>query len=492
MKQASTAIIGSGFASLAAACTLADQGQRVTIFEKNDQIGGRARKFHAQGFTFDMGPSWYWMPDVFEQFFQRFNKTTADYYELKRLNPSYRVFFKDEQVDLPASMSELEALFESREKGAGEQLKAFLKDASVKYKAGMHDLVHKPGLNVLEFAQWNVVKGIFQLDLFKDFRSYAQQYFRDPKLLSIIEFPVLFLGATPQDTPALYSLMNYADLQLGTWYPMGGMHKIIAGITELAKELGVTFNLNEPVERISKNGTMFVQTNQQTIHPDFVVAGADYHHCDTQLLDQPFRQYSDKYWNKRTMAPSSLLFYLGVDQKIDGLQHHNLFFDAPFDAHAAEIYKSKTWPDDPLFYVCCPSKTDASVAPEGKENIFVLIPIAPGLGGDDEGTRQQYLDVVLDRMEHHTGSKIKEHISYQRSYCVSDFKSDYNAFKGNAYGLANTLRQTAILKPRIQNKKLPTLYYTGQLTTPGPGMPPSLISGQVVASQILKSQSNHS
>lgn len=483
----STTIIGSGFSSLAAATSLAAEGVDVQVIEKNDQPGGRARKFEVQGFTFDMGPSWYWMPDVFDKFFERFNKKPSDYYNLIRLDPSYRVFFEDEHVDIPADMSALEALFESREKGAGLQLRKFLADAAVKYKAGIEDLVYKPGHSITEFAQWKVIKGLVELDLLKNFHDFARSFFKDPKLLSIVEFPILFLGAMPKDTPALYSLMNYADMKLGTWYPMGGMHKIVEAMVDLAKEQGVKFKLGTPAERIFMNGSMHVETGAERISSDYVVGGADYHFIETQLLDQKDRQYSAKYWDSRVMAPSCLLYYLGVDRKIDGLMHHNLFFDAPFDAHAREIYKTNKWPENPLFYVCCPSKTDPSVAPEGKENLFILIPIAPGLDGDTEQVRKEYFDRVVSRIEKHTGQAFADQIIYQRSYSVSEFKQDYHAFKGNAYGLANTLRQTAFLKPKLRHKKLKNLFYTGQLTTPGPGMPPSLISGQVVADEILKS-----
>ncbi len=479
-------IIGSGFASLAAATSLADKGAKVTVVEKNASTGGRARKFTEQGFTFDMGPSWYWMPDVFEKYFNRFGKSVSDYYDLKRLDPSYRVFFKDEQVDIPSSFQSLIELFEAREKGAGQKLRKFLEDAAYKYDAGVNDLVYKPGLSVLEFAQWKVMKGLFQLDLLKNFKDFARGYFSDPKLLSLIEFPVLFLGAMPQDTPALYSLMNYADMKLGTWYPMGGMHKIVEGMETLAREKGVNFRLGEPVQRIYQNGSMRVVTDRESISSDVVVGGADYHHIDTQLLDESDRQYKSKYWGTRTMAPSCLLYYVGVKKKVDGLLHHNLFFDTDFQQHAKEIYKTNVWPESPLFYVCCPSKTDDSVAPQGMENIFMLIPIAPGLEGDSEAIRERYFDTLVNRIEKHTGTSFKNDIIYKKSYSVSEFQKDYNAFKGNAYGLANTLLQTAFLKPRIQHKNLNNLYFTGQLTVPGPGVPPSLISGQVVADLIAK------
>jgi phytoene desaturase len=480
-------VIGSGFAGLSAACSLAKEGFKVTVFEKNDSLGGRARKFETQGFMFDMGPSWYWMPEVFENFFKHFGKSATDYYDLVRLDPSYNVVFgKDDIVSMPASYEELKQLFDSIEPGSSKNLDIFLAEAEYKYKVGMEEFVWKPGLSVFEFADIRVLRSLFKLQMFSSIASQIEKLFKNEKLREILKFPVLFLGATPENTPALYSLMNYADLKLGTWYPMGGMHKIIEGFVSLAEELGVEFHVNEPVERIDVSGRKATgfNTAKGSYEFDYVIAGADYHHVEQKLLPQQFRSYSSGYWEKRTMAPSSLLFYLGLDKRIEGLEHHNLFFDRDFNQHAKEIYTEPAWPTDPLFYVSCPSKTDSAVAPEGSENVFLLMPLAPGVE-DSEAMREKYFDIMAERIKHVLGQDIREHIVYKRSFCLSDFVSDYNAFKGNAYGLANTLKQTAILKPRLHHKKISNLYYTGQLTSPGPGMPPSIISGQVVAKLIL-------
>lgn len=479
-------IIGSGFAGLAAACSLAKEGFKVNVFEKNEGLGGRARKFEEQGFMFDMGPSWYWMPEVFENFFNTFGKSASDYYDLVRLDPSYNVVFgKDDIVSIPANFNELEKLFEEIEPGSSKNLRKFLAEAEYKYKVGMEEFVWKPGLSLTEFADIRVLKSAFRLQMLTSIASQVEKLFKNEKLREILKFPVLFLGATPENTPALYSLMNHADLIGGTWYPMGGMHKIIEGFVSLAEELGVEFHVNEPVKSIEVNGrkaTGFT-TSKGSYEFDYIVAGADYHHVEQHLLPKEFRTYSEKYWDKRTMAPSSLLFYLGLNKRIDGLEHHNLFFDRDFDLHAKEIYTEPAWPSDPLFYISCPSKTDPSVAPEGKENVFMLMPLAPGIE-DSEELREKYFDIICDRMQHILGVDIRQHIVYKRSFCLDDFVNDYNAFKGNAYGLANTLKQTAILKPRIHHKKISNLYYTGQLTSPGPGMPPSIISGQMVAGLI--------
>ncbi|MEL7118930.1 MAG: phytoene desaturase family protein [Bacteroidota bacterium] len=481
-------VIGSGFAGLSAATHLADEGHQVTVIEKNKVAGGRARKFETEGFMFDMGPSWYWMPDVFERYFNKFGKSTSDYYNLIRLDPSYTVVFgKDHFMDVPANMGELEAMFEKYEAGSSKNLKKFLKEAEYKYRVGMRDFVHKPGNSIMEFADLRLLQSAFKLQMLTSMSSYVRKLFKNQYLIELLEFPVLFLGATPEKTPALYSMMNYADMSLGTWYPMGGMHKIIEGMVALAKEKGVEFKLDETVQHIYvPNGhASKVITSRQEYDADVVVGAADYHHVEQKLLKPEHRQYNAKYWNKRTMAPSSLLFYLGINKKLQNLHHHNLFFDKDFKAHAIEIYENPKWPSDPLFYVCMPSKTDHTVAPEGHENVFLLVPTAPGLE-DTEEIRDKYFNIVMDRLEDLTQQEIRKHIIYKRSFAHSDFVKDYNAFKGNAYGLANTLLQTAFLKPKLKSKKVKNLFYTGQLTTPGPGVPPSLISGEVVSKEIVK------
>ena len=479
-------VIGSGFAGIAAATKLATEGFEVIVLEKNNQLGGRARVFQAEGFKFDMGPSWYWMPDVFERYFAEFGKTPDEYYNLVRLDPSYKVIFSaEEEVNLPAKYEELKETFENLEPGSGTNFEAFLKEAKYKYRVGMGEFVWKPSLSILEFLDIRLLSKAISLDLFASFSKHLRKFFKDPKLLKIMEFPVLFLGATPKDTPALYSLMNYAEMVLGTWYPMGGMHEIIKGMVKLAEEKGVKFLVNQEVKEIvTKNGTVEkIITHDKEYQPDLVVSGADYEHTESLLSDT--RNYSNEYWDKRLMAPSSLLYYLGVNRKIDKLVHHNLFFDEDFGLHAEEIYTNPKWPTKPLFYASAPSKTDDSVAPEGNENLFLLIPIAPDLE-DNEEIREKYFEIMIERLEKYVGHNIKDHIVYKKSYAVNDFKADYHAFKGNAYGLANTLFQTAFLKPALKNKKLDNMYYTGQLSVPGPGVPPALISGLVVGDYISK------
>ena len=480
-------IIGSGFAGLSAAAYMAKEGHQVTVIEKNEQAGGRARSFESAGFTFDMGPSWYWMPDIFESFFKDFGKQPNDFYQLIRLDPSYQVLWEDLQLPLPANFTELKAVFESLEKGAGNQLELFLKEAAYKYEVGIHKFVEKPGLSITEFFTLDVAKSVFKIDLLTSIHTHVRKYFSNPKLIQIAEFPILFLGALPKNTPALYSLMNYADMKLGTWYPMGGMTELVKGMQQLAMNLGVQFKFNESVQSFEYQNKSIckVITDKNTYPTDAVIASCDYHHLETAVLAPTYRNYTDDYWEKRKMAPSSILMYLGINKKLKNILHHNLLFDAPFDQHAQELYTQPQWPSDPLMYVNCTSASDPSVAPEGNENLMVLIPTAPGLI-DTEEIKEAYFKKAMAKLEKHFGEDIESHIVCKRIYAAKNFIADYHAFKGNAYGLANTLDQTAILKPSIKNKHLHNLIYAGQLTVPGPGVPPAIISGKLAAQLTLK------
>jgi phytoene desaturase len=486
-KKPTVTIIGAGFAGMAAAALLAKDGFDVTVIEKNEMAGGRARTWQKDGFIFDMGPSWYWMPDVFENYYNLFGKTASDFYSLKRLSPSYRIYFgKNDTIDVPATLDDLYALFEKLEQGSTGNLKYFLDQAKYKYDVGMSEYVFKPSHSVMEYFDPRLAISGIKLQLLGNMRKHVHQLFKNERLRKLLEFPVLFLGATPQNTPALYSLMNYADLVLGTWYPIGGMHQIVAAMQNIAESEGVKFIFDTEVTKIEVKNNLaeYVITDQGNFKSDFVVGNADYHHIDQQLFDQPYRNYDKKYWDKRTMAPSCLLFYIGLNKKLDNILHHNLFFDENFDQHAEEIYSNPQWPSKPLFYACCPSVTDKSVAPEGCENLFFLIPLAPDLE-DNESKREEYFNVLIERFKNLTGNDISSSILFKRSYAMKDFTDDYNAFKGNAYGLANTLKQTAFLKPKMKSK-VTNFLYTGQLTVPGPGVPPAIISGQVVAKEIKK------
>ena len=483
-------VIGSGFAGLASAAMLAKKGYDVTVLEKNSSLGGRARQLEKEGYRFDMGPSWYWMPEVFDNFFKEFGKTSADFYKLERLDPGYRVYFgQDDFVDIPASLEKLYELYESIEKGSSKGLKKFLEEAKYKYDTGMGEFVYKPSLSITEFFDLRILTSVFKIQLLTSISSHIRKFTRNKKLLSLLEFPVLFLGAKPQDTPALYSMMNYADLVLGTWYPMGGMYEVVKAMVKVGEDEGVKFKVNENVEKINiVNGkAVSVTSNGLEIKADIVVGSADYAHIEQKLLDKQYQRYDEQYWNTRKLAPSCLLYYIGLDKKLDNILHHTLFFDADFNKHAEEIYDTPKWPTEPLLYTSSPSQIDPSLAPPGKDILFILIPVAVDLP-DTEDIREKYYELAMDRVEQRLGQKIRAHVVVKESFAYTDFVKDYNSLKGNAYGLANTLLQTAFLKPSIKNKKIKNLYYTGQLTVPGPGVPPCIISGQVVANLIEKEQ----
>jgi len=486
IKKKKIAVIGAGISGLSASAYLAKAGNEVHVFEKHNQPGGRARQFTtAEGFVFDMGPSWYWMPDIIENFFSDFECKTSDFFELVSLNPQFEMIFSDSKMDVPESFQKMKFLFETIEKGAGEQLEKFMNSAQYKYEVGMNDFVQKPCHNWLEFISPKIASSALKLDLLTNFRSYVAKYFSNPKLQTLMEFPVIFLGASPKNIPALYSLMNYGGYKLGTWYPMGGFYQLVLAMQKVAESQGVVFHFNQSVEKINaENGKISSLLINGKIHEfDAVVASSDYHHSET-LLDSSQRNYREEYWKSKTFAPSCLIFYLGFKEKISNIKHHTLFFENDLDAHIDSIYGENKWPKKPLFYACCPSKTDKGVAPPEGENLFLLMPLAIGID-DDEAIREKYLKKMLKRVEKHTGFKdLKSNIIYQKSYCVSNFIKDYNAYGGNAYGLANTLSQTAVLKPKIKNKKIKNLYYTGQLTVPGPGVPPSIISGKIVALEV--------
>jgi len=478
------AIIGSGFSALSASCYLAKQGHKVTIFEKNSTIGGRCRQFKKDGFTFDIGPSWYWMPDIFDKFFADFGKKTSDYYQLDKLSPAYKIFFKDENITIGDTLDKICTEFERIEPGSSIPLKKFIKKAGDNYDIAINKVVLKPGVSPLELITPETAMRVDQF--FKTISSEVRKNFKNPKLISTLEFPVLFLGAKPNKTPSFYSFMNFADFGLGTWHPKGGMYQIVLAMSSLAKSLGVIIKTDSNVSKIDvvNKSVSTITVNNNKLSFDVVLSGADYHHTET-LLEEKHKQYSEKYWSKKTFAPSSLLFYIGFDKKLDNIQHHNLFFDTNFESHAEDIYDNPKWPSNPLFYANFPSKTDLTMAPEGCETGFFLIPIAPGIE-DTLEIRAKYLNIILNRFEKLTNQSVKNNIIFKESFCVNDFIKDYNSYKGNAYGMANTLLQTAFLRPKLKSKKLDNLYFTGQLTVPGPGVPPALISGKLVAQLINK------
>ncbi len=478
-------IIGSGFSAMAASCYLAKSGHEVTVYEKNESIGGRARQLKKDGFTFDMGPSWYWMPDVFDRFFADFDKKTSDYYELIKLSPAYRVYYGiDDFITIADNLTDIIFTFEAIEKGSGKILNDFMAEAKSNYDIAIKDLVYRPGVSPLELVTKETALKVGQF--FSNISKEVRKKFKNERLIQILEFPVLFLGAKPSDTPSFYSFMNYADFGLGTWHPKTGMFDVVRAMESLARELGVTFKTNSNIEKIIVENKVAkaIVVNGKIIVSDLILSGADYHHTET-LLDKEHRAYSEKYWNSRVFAPSSLLFYVGFNKKIENISHHALFFDVDFYQHAKDIYDEPQWPKEPLFYANFPSVTDKTAAPEGMETGFFLVPLAPGIE-DTFALREEYFNKIMDRFETITQQSVKNNILFKQSFCKNDFVSEYNSYKGNAYGMANTLLQTAFLRPKLKSKKVNNLYFTGQLTVPGPGVPPALISGKLVSELINK------
>lgn len=476
-------VVGSGFSSISVASYLAKEGHEVAVYEKNTTPGGRARQFKKDGFTFDIGPSWYWMPDVFDSYFGDFGKKVSEYYTLEKLDPGYEVYFdKQESIKIGDTLEKIYVAFEKEEPGSSIPLKRFIKKAEDNYTIAIKDLVYRPGISPLELVTPATVKKVGYF--LSTIKREVMKEFNNPRLAQILQFPVLFLGAKPSQTPAFYNFMNFADFGLGTWHPNKGMYSVVEGMVRLAKELGVEFHTNQTVEKIlvEEGKVVGIVANQEVINADIVISGADYHHSES-LLESKYRAYSEKYWDKKTFAPSSLLFFIGLDKKVKNVSHHTLFFDVDFDAHAADIYDNPKWPENPLFYGNFPSMTDSSMAPEGKEACFLLIPIAPGLEDTPE-MREKYFNIVINRLEHLTDQSVRDAILFSESFCVNDFVEEYNSYKGNAYGMANTLLQTAFLRPKLKSKKVKDLYFTGQLTVPGPGVPPSLISGKIVANLV--------
>jgi phytoene desaturase len=481
-------VLGGGFSSLSASCYLAKEGYDVTLIEKNSHFGGRARLLERDGFKFDMGPTFYWMPDVFESFFNDFGKHVSDFYTLQKLNPAYKVYFsKDDFVEIADNLEDISKEFERVEKGSSVKLKEFIDLAKDNYELVMDSLVYKPGLNPMELVNLDTIK---KLGLFvSTIAQKVSKTVNDHRLRKILEFPILFLGAKPSNTPAFYNFMNYADFGLGTWYPKGGMFEVANGMVDLAKQLGVKLINNTEVTGFEYNGKNVtkVLTKNGDFESDFVMSGMDYEFTE-RLLNRDFKQYNEKYWNSKTFAPSALLFYIGFEKKLSNVEHHTLFFDSDFEKHFASIYDDIKWPEEPLFYASFPSITDADMAPEGKEAGIFLIPLAPGLK-DGEENRKIIFDKIILRLSEVVERDLTKEILFYESYGVDDFVKDYNSFKGNAYGLANTLLQTHYFRPKLKSHKLDNFYFTGQLTVPGPGIPPSIISGKI-SSELLKKFDN--
>ena len=484
----SVVVIGGGFGGLSTACYLAAGGADVTVVEKNEQLGGRASRLEVDGFRFDMGPSWYLMPDVFERFFSDFDRSPSDYYDLTHLDPHYRVFWKDgDRADAVADVEAMKAVFESYEDGAGEALERYLEQAERNYDVGMEHFVYTDRTRLRDFVDMDVLRNARGLTLLGSMQDHVEDYFEHPKLQQLVQYSLVFLGGSPSNTPALYSLMSHVDVGLGVHYPDGGLGAVVDAVVELGAELGVHYETDRPVTGIRRDPEgegLIVETESGPLLADVVVSDADYAHTERELLVRDDRQYDEGYWEERTYAPSAFLLYLGVQGDVDPLAHHTLVLPEDWDGHFADIFEEPAWPDDPAYYLCVPSQTDDTVAPEGHSNLFALVPIAPGLE-DDEATRRAYRDALLEDVAASTGVDLRDRIVVEEHFTVSDFASRYNSTRGSALGLAHTLRQTGPLRPSHRSDALEGLYYTGAFTTPGIGVPMCLISGEHTADAVM-------
>jgi phytoene desaturase len=481
-------VIGAGFSGLSTAAYLARQGFKVEIIEKNSIPGGRARKLEADGFTFDMGPSWYWMPEVFERFFAHFDTHPLNHYELVKLNPGFRVFCEDkEHIDVPAGHDELIDLFEKIEPGSGKKLNSYLNTAHKHYRLVMNKLIYKSGNHIFEYLNPKLLSNLLFSSSLQSFSGNTRRLFKDKRLRRIMDFPMLFLGSIPSKTPALFSMINYVNFESGIWYPKGGMYKVVEAMEKVCHDFGVDISYNINVDQIDvlKGRVSSAHIGHRNFYGEYFVSSADYPHTDSHLLSTSYSNYTNKYWEKKVIGPSALIYYLGINKKIPNLLHHNLFVDVDFDKQINVAVKNPKWPENPAFFVTAASKTDESVALEGCENLVVLIPVASGLV-DSGKIREHYFDMIINRLENFTGTSIREHIVYHKSYAQTDFSNDYNAYKGNAFGLANLFNQMGPFRPKISNRKLPNLFYTGHFTVPGSGVPTAIISGEIAAREIYR------
>jgi len=490
LAQSEVTVVGGGFGGLSTACYLADAGADVRVLEKNEQLGGRASRLHAEGFRFDMGPSWYMMPDVFERFFGHFGRQPGDYYDLEQLDPHYRIFFKDgDRCDARGDPEYMRDLFESYEDGAGEAFDEYLATSERHYETAMEHFVYEDRSRLRDFVDPDVMRATpVGLTLLRSMQSHVDKYFDNPKLKQIMQYTLVFLGGAPQNTPALYNIMSHVDFNLGVYYPDGGMCTVVDGVVDMGRELGVTYETGREVTEITRRRDGFlVETADRAYKPDSVVCNADYAHVEQDLLPEHERQYDDDYWEGRTYAPSAFLIYLGVEGDVDPLAHHTLVFPEDWDRHFEQIFDDPSWPDEPAYYICVPSQTDDSVAPAGHSNLFVLVPVAPGLH-DGDSIRETYRDRIVADIAEHTGVDLRDRIVVEEQFSVSDFGDRYNATEGTALGLAHTLRQTSLLRPGNRSSAVDGLYFTGSFTTPGVGVPMCLISGEHTANALIEDQ----
>jgi len=482
------AIVGSGFGGLSAAALLARDGFEVQVFEKNEQPGGRASTYKELGYTFDMGPSWYLMPDVYETFFAEFGKTPQDYFPLQQLDPAYRVYFGHQKVaDVPADIEQTYALFDSFEPGGAEKLQRYLASAAEKYDLSINELLYRDYRSVLDFLSGRLIMEGAKLHVFENLDSFVNRYFESDEAKKIVEYSIGFLGGSPKNTPSFYHIMSHIDLTMGVFYPEGGMRAVVGALHRLAAEQGAQFLFDEPVTRILvEDGTATgVETTKGSFEADIVLVNADYPWSELHLLDDRHRTYDAAYWEKRVLAPSAFVAYLGVNKRFEGLAHHTLFLDEHWEEGFDTLFDpaKAAWPERPSYYVNVPSRTDPTAAPEGCDTLFILVALAPGLEDTPE-RREAFYARIMDDLERKLGEPVREAVEVKRIFALEDFANRYNAYHGTALGLSHTLFQTALWRPSHKSKKVENLYYSGHYTHPGIGVPMTLISSTMVAKEL--------
>ncbi len=492
-KKKSVIIIGAGLASLASASLLSKKGYEVTLYDKNDMVGGRAslltKKSTKGTFIFDKGPSWYMMPDVFADFFAILGEDIHKYLKLSLLSPSYRIFQQGGKpsYDFYADLAKNKHTFESLEKGSGAVLEKFLAQTKYQYDIAKNEFMYKNVDSIFDFLNKRTATLGRELPLLQKQSTIVNKLFTNELLRKVMQYQTVLLGTSPFDTPGIYTLMNYVDFGLGVWYPEGGIYEVPKALALIATKQGTIIHLNTEVKRILiRDGTAYgcVLADDTEVYADIVISNADYEHTEMNLIEEKYRTHTQKWWNKRTLAPSAFILYLGVEGTIPTLSHHNLFFPDAWKENFDTIFKKPKWPDYPAFYICAPSKTDSTIAPVGTENLFVLVPIASDLDTSVVG-KEAYADKILDMIAKECNiPHLRERILVKEIYSVEDFKKDYNAFKGTALGLAHTLMQTSLFRPNNVSKKIKNLYFTGAGTNPGIGMPICLISAELVYKRI--------
>lgn len=484
-------VIGGGISGLCVAALLGKDGFEVTLLEKNKNLGGRMGVWKHKGFVFDTGPSWYLMPEVMENFFQKFNKKPSDYYLLKKLSPSYRAYFQDnDYIDIESNIKKAKRIFDTFEENGGQKLEKYLAQSKELYDTAMSQYLYVNNYSFKTFLNLNTLSNAFKFKFWESMQSLVDKHFTSDRAKKILLYNLVFLGGSPKDTPALYSLLAHVDFNLGVFYPMDGMYKLVEAVAQLCADNNVKLITNCEVKKVQVNSKRInrVITTKGEFEADCVINTSDYWHFENEVLDSTYQTYNKDYWSRKKVAPSAYLIYLGVNKKIKNLLHHNLFFSNDWDLHFREIFNDPKWPTDPSFYVCAPSKTDASVAPKGMENLFILVPIAPGLK-DSASVREKYYKKVIKSLEKFTGEDISDMVVVKKISSVNDYKNSFNSYKGTAFGLAHTLFQTSFLRPNIKSKKLDNLYYAGQYVHPGIGVPSVMVSAEVAAKEVYEKYS---